>query len=281
MEVLSLLNMHQRVLKVFERIKNDNTFLEKLLLRDYQSVIFAYVNLSPMEPLLELTRFIKTKLKEESELLENLIQTLEYSLEKDEIEAARIKFDLSSYLIVSLYKNQKNYAKALSILNGMIKVGKGKNPDPYLEVCDIYIQQGEKTKAETLIKKTAKMFPSSVEAKNFHAYFLAMENKDLEQALKLSGYTLSRDGENPAYLDTYGYILFKMGRIDEALTFLEKAYQKLPFEQEIMEHLVDCYRLKKDFKKIIEIYQLAIHNGVDFKDKLLKKLKKSNEIQKK
>lgn len=277
MEVLSLFNMHQRVLKVFEQIKKDNAILENFLLRDYHSVIVAYVNLNPMEPLLELTRFIKTKLKEESELLEDLIQALEYSLTKGEIEVDKIKFDLSSYLIVYHYKSQKNYAKALSMLEEMIKKEKEKNPDLYLELCDIYIKQKETTKAEMLIKKTEEMFPSSVEVKNFYAYFLALENKDLEQALKLSEYTLSRDGESPAYLDTYGYVLFQMGRTDEALTFLEKAYQKLPFDQEIIEHLVAYYRLKKDFTKIIKIYQLAIDNGVDFKDQLIKKLKQAKE----
>jgi len=284
MEVLSMLSMQHRILKEFEQIKNDNTIMEKFLLRDYHSVIIAYVNLNPMESLMELTRFIKTKLKEESELLKDLIQALEYSLTKGEIDAGKIKFDLNRYLIVYLYKNQNNGAQAISMLKEMIEIGKGKSPDPYLELCDVYIEQKESAKAEALIKKTEKMFPSSIEVKNFYAYFLALANKELEKALKLSKYTLSRDGENPAYLDTYGYILFKIGRTDEAMTFLEKAYQKLPFEQDIMEHLVDCYRLKKNTKKIIKIYQRAIDNGVDFKDHLIEKineLKKSNEKEQK
>ena len=284
MEVLSLFSMHQRILKEFEQIKKDNTIMEKFLLRDYHSVIFANVHLNPMESLLELTRFIKTKLKEESEILDDLIQALEYVLKKGEIEAGNIKFDLNRYLIVYLYKNQKKGDKALSMLKEMIAIGKGENPDPYLELCDVYIEQKESAKAEALIKKTEKMFPSSVEVKNFYAYFLALENRELEKALKLSGYTLSRDGENPAYLDTYGYILFKMGRTGEAVTFLEKAYQKFPFEQEIMEHLVGWYRLKKNTKEIIKIYQRAINNGVDFKNHLIEKineLKKSNEKQQK
>jgi tetratricopeptide (TPR) repeat protein len=284
MEVLSLFSMHQRILKEFEQIKKDNTIMEKFLLRDYHSVIFANVHLNPMESLLELTRFIKTKLKEESELLDDLIQALEYVLKKGEIEAGNIKFDLNRYLIVYLYKNQKKGDKALSMLKEMIAIGKGESPDPYLELCDVYIEQNESAKAESLIKKTEKMFPSSVEVKNFYAYFLALENRELEKALELSGYTLSRDGENPAYLDTYGYILLKMGRTDEAKTFLEKAYQKIPFEQEIMDHLVGWYRLKKNPREIIKIYQRAINNGVDFKDHLIEKineLKKSNEKQQK
>ncbi len=31
--------------------------------------------------------------------------------------------------------------------------------------------------------------------------------------------------ENPAYLDTYAHLLYKMGRKDEAITWLEKAVE--------------------------------------------------------
>jgi hypothetical protein len=48
-----------------------------------------------------------------------------------------------------------------------------------------------------------------------------------------------------------------------------------------MEHLVDYYRLKKDFTKIIKIYQRAIDNGVDFKDQLIKKIKKLKQAKEK
>jgi tetratricopeptide (TPR) repeat protein len=65
-----------------------------------------------------------------------------------------------------------------------------------------------------------------------------------------------------------------MGRYQQALGFLEKAYQKDPFEPDIMEHLADYYRLKKDTGKVIEIYRRAIDNDVDFKHRLMEKMKK-------
>lgn len=275
LKVLSILNMNQRTLEVFDSIKINNTIMEKFSFWDYYIIISAYGNLNKIEPLKELIISIKKKMKKKSEPLNDLIDTMECFLKEDEIKANSIKFDENSYLIINLYKKQKKYLKVISLLKKMLKIEK--DPGPYLELCYVYIEQQDTTKAETLIKKMRKIFPLSVMVKNLHAYLLAVENRGLEYALKLSEYTLSKDGESPAYLDTYGYILFKIGRIEDAVTYLEKAYQKHPFEPEIIEHLVNCYRLKNDTKRIIDIYQLAINNDVDFKDQLIEKIKKTKE----
>jgi tetratricopeptide (TPR) repeat protein len=278
-DVLSMMNMNRRILDTFEQVKKDEDLLGQLSLMDYYNAIFAHVKLNTIDPVLDLARLAKSKLKEDadSELLADLIRTLEVLAATGDIDAEQIIFDLNGYLIINLFKRQKQYDKAVSLLKDMIKKEEGKNPGPYMELCDIYIERKNSENAERLLKKMKQLFPSSVEIKNFYAYFMALENKNLEYALKLSKYTLTKDADSPAYLDTYGYILFRMGRIDEAVTYLEKAYQKHPFEPEIMEHLVECYRLKKNTQKIIEIYQLAVDNGVDFKDQLVEKLKKLKE----
>ncbi len=130
--------------------------------------------------------------------------------------------------------------------------------------------------------KLSKQFPSSLQVKNFYAYFLALNNKRLQHALELSAYTLCKEKENPAYNDTYGYILFRLGRLVEARKYLEKAYQKHPFEPEILDHLVDYYRsdYQKHRQRIIDIYKTAIENEVDFKHQLIKKIKKLENAKK-
>ena len=279
--VLSLMDMNQRIFDEFELLKNNDTILKELSLMDYYNVFFAYVKLKNIDAVLDLVRFVKTKLKEDadSELLADLTRALEQVAATGRIEAAQIAFDLNGYLIINIYKKQKLYDKAIPLLEGLIKQEDEKNPGPFMELCDIYIEQKDAKNAETLLEKMKQLFPTSMDVKNFRAYFLALENKDLELALKLSEYTLTKDADSPAYLDTYGYILFKMGQIEKAATYLEKAYQKHPFEPEIMEHLVEYYRLKNRTDKIIEIYQRCVDNGVDFKNQLLEKLKELKNTQ--
>ncbi|MCP5102578.1 MAG: tetratricopeptide repeat protein [bacterium] len=272
-EMLSLLNMNRRLLGLFEKIKDNDAVMAEFTPGDYYNVLFAYSNLNRTGPLPQFMAAVKARLKIEPEPLKELHGVLDYWLKKSEISADKIGFNINGYLIVNFYKQQKKYADAVSLLNQIIKKDKEAGVATYMELCDIYINRKQAADAEQLIKKMKKIFPRSVEVKNFHAYFLAVENRQLERALKLSEATLAADGESSAYLDTYGYILFKMGRVREALQYLEKAYQKNPFEPEIMEHLVECYRVQKNTGKILEIYQRAIDNGVDFKDRLLEKLK--------
>lgn len=276
LEVLYLLDMNRRILDVFDQLENNDDIIKEFTPRDYYNIISAHVNLNDVEGLKELMQFIKKKSGEKSEFLEDLALAIEqFSSVDTSIEIDKIKFDFNGYLLLTLYKNKKDYVNAVLLAEGMIK--KEKSPAPYLELCDIYLKQGKKKEAETLLKEINTLFPASVDVKNFHAYFLAQEKKELEEALKMSGSTLSTDGESPAFLDTYGYILFQIGRTDEAAGFLEKAYRKLPFDEEVIEHLAAYYRLQKNPGKIIDIYRLAIDNGVDFKERLEEKLKELND----
>ncbi|MCK4762080.1 MAG: hypothetical protein KAW12_07765 [Candidatus Aminicenantes bacterium] len=115
-------------------------------------------------------------------------------------------------------------------------------------------------------------YPGSAAIKNYYAYFLVLQGRELGKALRLSVETLQEEAGNIAFIDTYGYILFKLGRSAESIKYLRKAYEAHPLEEDIIDHIVEYYRLKKEYKKIIEIYKRAIEAGVDFEDRLKEKL---------
>lgn len=58
---------------------------------------------------------------------------------------------------------------------------------------------------------------------NDRAYARAQGEFDLEEALKDINEVLKSHPENSAFIDTRGYVLFKLGKYDEALKDLEKA----------------------------------------------------------
>ena len=51
---------------------------------------------------------------------------------------------------------------------------------------------------------------------NNYAYYLSMEGKQLKKALAMSKKTIDAEPDNATYLDTYGWILFLMGKPEEA-----------------------------------------------------------------
>ncbi len=276
LEVLSLLDMNQKLLNVFDQIKNNKVVAAELTLTDCYNVIFAYTNLYREDSLIELLQWIKNAIKtpEETAVVDELIREVAQLLKGKtaETEGNTFKFESNLYIMVNLYNHGKKYESSAVLLKDMIK--RDKSPTPYLELGQVYILQKKTTAVETLVKEMRRRFPSDVDIKNFYAYYLAQENKELEKALQMSKDSLAADSESAAFLDTYGFILFKMGRTGEALGFLEKAFRKNPFEAEILEHLAECYRSQKNTAKMIEIYQHAIDNGVDFKDQLQEKIER-------
>jgi tetratricopeptide (TPR) repeat protein len=272
---LALMDMNQRIVNLFNRLRDNKNILANLAEEDYYSVLFAYAHLGQPGKVREVAHFAAAQLNEQPGSLTELDRLLGDFSPGKKIHAVvpgkNAGFDLNLFLILAIYKNQRQYANAISLLEEICR--DAQDPDPYLELCDIYREQGHPEKVERLLKKLAKRFPGFASVKNFHAYFLALQGKNLDHALQLSAEALAGDQENPAFLDTYGYILLRLGRLSEAVEYLEKAYRRHPFEKEIMEHLADCYRLKNEKDRVVEIYQKAIDSGVDFKDRLLDKIR--------
>jgi tetratricopeptide (TPR) repeat protein len=283
LQTLSLLDMNQRIARLFDQLRKNKPILEKLTADDFYTFIFAFSNLNDLKKIKAVACTAKNHLKDKSKLFTELIGVLQGFSPDKEFNAENLQFNLNYLLIATFYKKQQQYKQAIHIIKRMIREHSDKQ-NAYLELCDIYQEQKQPGKVESLLLKLLKQFPSSLQVKNYYAYFLALENKKLEQALELSAYTLSEDKENPAYNDTYGYILFRLGRHSEAGQYLEKAYQKHPFELEIMGHLADFYRFhynqEKHNQKILDMYKTAIDNDVDFKNHLIKKIKELENAKK-
>lgn len=58
---------------------------------------------------------------------------------------------------------------------------------------------------------------------NNYAYFLALEGRDLERALEMSSRAVALTDNNPTYLDTHAWVLFRLGRLAEAKRTIQQA----------------------------------------------------------
>ncbi len=58
---------------------------------------------------------------------------------------------------------------------------------------------------------------------NNYAYFLSENGGDLEFALSMSKRAVDAQGSNPTFIDTYGWILYRLGRYEEAKVAMRRA----------------------------------------------------------
>lgn len=148
------------------------------------------------------------------------IQYCDIALEKYPNEKVAL-ISMKSYFL-TLNKEEK---RAIELLKSEVK----KSTDStyrsflYTSIGDTYSLMLEQKKAIDNYKKAISHNSSNIVALNNYAYLLSESEHNLEQALSMSLMVIAKEPSNPTYLDTHAWVLYKMGRYNEAQKAMSKA----------------------------------------------------------
>lgn len=106
--------------------------------------------------------------------------------------------------------------------------------------------------------------PKNATALNNYAYYLSVRNERLQTALEMSEKSLIIEENQPSYLDTYGWILYQLGRYEEAQKYINQAisFSTQP-SADLWDHIGDIEYKLANFEKAKNYWQLAIEAGGD------------------
>lgn len=99
---------------------------------------------------------------------------------------------------------------------------------------------------------------TDAQALNNHAYSLVERGEKIELAKKYSRRAIELAPEQAAYLDTYGWILFKMGDTKKAYKYIKKSLEIDNENAEVLEHMGDILVKLKKKTEAQEYYQKAL-----------------------
>ena len=105
----------------------------------------------------------------------------------------------------------------------------------------IAVKQERIDEAVEYLERVLDEFPEDVGAHNDLGYLWADENVHLQRAHAMITYAVTEEPENKAYRDSLGWILFRLGRVEEAIVELEQAAEGEDPDGVILEHLADAY----------------------------------------
>ncbi|MHC4423897.1 MAG: tetratricopeptide repeat protein, partial [Planctomycetota bacterium] len=110
--------------------------------------------------------------------------------------------------------------------------------------------------------------PNNTIVLNNLAYMLAENNERLAEALEYAKRALEARPNNPSFLDTYAYVLYKNGKLPEADEFLQAAIQqyeqnKISVPGEIYEHLGTIKEKLGAQSEALAAYKQALEAGAD------------------
>lgn len=130
--------------------------------------------------------------------------------------------------------------------------------------------------AESMFREAIRIDSTNASSYNYIGYTYAQRNERLPETRKLIERALELDPDNPAYIDSLGWLEFREGHFMEALNHLLRASEGTPEDPIILEHLGDCYHSLKNFSESAKSYLKSLE--LDPKNKVVqKKLKKMNQ----
>ena len=180
--------------------------------------------------------------------------------------------DLYSY-IAPAYFQMKEYDKALEIYDKAITMVDSSDVETLSDlmggVGDVYFEKGDTIKAFETYEKALELNSLNVGVMNNYAYYLSLIERDLDKAERMSALTIKMYPDNATYLDTYAWVLFKMGDNEKALEYIRKAVANDDSpSSDLLEHYGDILERAGDHEGAVTQWKKAFE--LDPESKTLK-----------
>jgi len=126
----------------------------------------------------------------------------------------------------------------------------------------LHEQSGDFEPAIKAFRKAVALAPDSATALNALGYTLTSNTRKYGEAYELISRAMELEPENPAIMDSLGWVLFKQGKREESRVWLAQAYALFP-DAEIAAHLGELNWSEGDKDAAIQIWTAALEGDPD------------------
>ncbi len=170
----------------------------------------------------------------------------------------------------------KNFDDVLNLCDSALNI----KEKPLEDLVQVYNLMADSYRGKELYEESDSIYelilikdPENLLIRNNYSYYLSLRMKNLQRAEELSRFTVKSDPKNSTYLDTYGWILYKMGNTKEAIKYIESAIKNGAYNNsEVLDHYGDIMLELNRCGEAIEAWQEAIKYDVNFSEKLNSKI---------
>ena len=138
---------------------------------------------------------------------------------------------------------------------------------------------GDTKGAEATLRQVLAKDADNPTALNNLGYFLTEHNEKLEEALGMIERAVRAEPENPSFLDSLGWVYFKLGKLKEAERYLSDAARRNPTSAAIQEHLGDLFKKLGQQEKAQASWRKALSLAAEAADTTRIKAKLNGETK--
>ena len=168
-------------------------------------------------------------------------------------------------------RDYKSVVELLTPLSKDVKArAKGRESDAALllsQLAHAHTELGQHDQAIAVLTAAVANDPTSAPALNSLGYTLADRGERLPEAIGYIERALKVEPENPSYIDSLGWALFKQGRFEEAEPHLQKAATALPEQSVIQDHYGDVLARRGKLQEAITAWERALKGDGDSIDR--------------
>ncbi|HEY7401957.1 MAG TPA: tetratricopeptide repeat protein [Candidatus Angelobacter sp.] len=223
----------------------------------YQDLIDAYRDQKQWNDATRVAQEAVKKLPDDKTLKLTLAQQLaDTGKETESLQLAKSVLkggpdDRDSYIMLSqIYMRLKKWKDAEDAIAQAEKLAIRPEEKEYIRFLQgsIYERQKKFDLAEQAFRQVLQQDPNNSMTLNYLGYMLADRNIHLEEALTLIKKAIDLDPQNYNYIDSLGWVYFKLGNYDQAEENLRRAADKSPNDATIQDHLGELYARTNRFK---------------------------------
>jgi len=162
--------------------------------------------------------------------------------------------------LAQVYERAKRYPEAEQAVAAALPLAERNEEKEFVYFLwgSIFERQKKYDPAEEQFKKVLAINPNSAMALNYLGYMLADRGVRLDEAQKYIQTAVDHDPHNGAYLDSLGWVYFRMNRLDLAEQYLLKAAERVAKDGTIYDHLGDVYYQMGRIREAADMWQKAL-----------------------
>lgn len=144
----------------------------------------------------------------------------------------------------------------------------------YSYLADCYYSLDSTEKAFSMFDQVLKINPEDIVVLNNYAYYLSTRNERLDVAERMSSKAVSKEPDNPTYLDTYAWVLYKRGDYSQARYYIKLAIERTKEPSGVLyEHCGDILFKNGNRTEALEMWKKAMELGEEISEELKQKVK--------
>jgi tetratricopeptide (TPR) repeat protein len=171
------------------------------------------------------------------------------------------KNDRETYIaIAEVYEKSHNYSEMGKALDAAEKLSQDKADKATILFMrgSMYEREKKYDQAEKMFRQVLETDPSNASALNYLGYMLADQNVRLQEAQDLISRAVHLEPNNYAFLDSLGWVYYRLNRLDEAERQLTRSLQLMSKDPTIHDHLGDVYFKEGKLKEAISQWQSSL-----------------------